>query len=147
MNNFIKIFEILLWTRRQTTSDNCLLMLLKRTVLSLFAESQFAESLFAEKICTDWPKNFRITFRRKKILGSVVVSIPMDPIRIEWITTSRGKKSPILDGFQFRVNKHLNNGKSYWKCVRTDVCSVTLVTNEDRFWSLKGEHPHGKNDL
>ena len=71
----------------------------------------------------------------------------MDPTRIEWITTSRGKKSPILDGFQFRVNKHLNNGKSYWKCVRTDVCSVTLVTNEDRFWSLKGEHPHGKNDL
>lgn len=67
--------------------------------------------------------------------------------QLYWITSSKNKKVPVFNGFQFKISKRHTNGRSYWKCVRTPGCHVTMVTENEGLISVSGLHTHSKDEI
>ena len=48
----------------------------------------------------------------------------------EFMTTSRGGRYLILDGYRFTVNRKLAK-KTFWRCTEKRICAATVVTNTE----------------
>ena len=70
-------------------------------------------------------------------------------MELEWIESTRNQKVPVYKGFRFKLKNKPNgeNGKKYWRCVRTPNCSVTLITERENFYASQGNHIHAPDTL
>ena len=64
---------------------------------------------------------------------------------IQWVPTSRGKKSPVVQGYQYRFIRTGPNNQTYWKCANSEKfsCKATLITYPNGQFSFgKTFHTH-----
>ena len=65
---------------------------------------------------------------------------------MEFISTNKGGRQLIREGYIYQTNKNLSNGNTYWECQRRrnkNGCIVKLTLGpRDEFIRQTGEHNH-----
>ena len=67
----------------------------------------------------------------------------------EFMSTTRGGRYLILDGYRYTVNRKLAK-KTFWRCTEKHICTATVVTNTETDEienKSKAQHHHAAHDV
>ena len=62
---------------------------------------------------------------------------------MEFVTTTRGARSLIFEGYRYVINRRGRNDSIFWRCAKSRSCSGSLKTIKREIVSSRvGEHTH-----
>ena len=67
--------------------------------------------------------------------------------QVKFITTKRGARSLVINGYQYTLNRRGREGQSYWRCTNRLCKGRAVISEEDEVMSVNNPHDHEHREV